>query len=232
LIFRKETEPMCGNVDKIKQQFAKRSQVLALVIAVCIGWKFDISNKAKIGRAAEAVALDRYLQLGEHHAPIGACFHGVSLLPHLLSDAHCQPPENDWLRKIRRCLGIRNITSSPSGWQDGFIFLDWVLKIVHPKYCANCVEKNPSGIPEVSIIMTLFNNERLAIQAIFEIFLHSKEVNGIEFIIVDDGSTEKLGQLEEFLEWLKNIFGITHHFLRNSHSVSKFASFFLQGSIF
>jgi hypothetical protein len=198
--------------EKISQMLTKRSQTLAILLVVLVAWIFDRSNFNVFERASEAVALGTYL---EERAPFGACFRGQSLLPHLLPDAHCHEPTQDWIAKVRDCLGI---VPRIYDWQHALLFFSWL----RPK--PNCesmftLEELPGRVPELSMILTLFNNEKLAIEAIFELFIYSKEVNGIEFIIIDDGSTENLWKLKGFLISLKYKFGISYNLLRNSHPV-------------
>ncbi|KAL4514390.1 hypothetical protein Ndes2437A_g01102 [Nannochloris sp. 'desiccata'] len=76
----------------------------------------------------------------------------------------------------------------------------------------------PAQQPALSVIMTVHNNVAVAAQALLEIFIHSQEVESMEYIVVDDGSTESFAPILLILRSIEKYFGITTVILRNKQA--------------
>jgi O-antigen biosynthesis protein len=62
------------------------------------------------------------------------------------------------------------------------------------------------GVPEISFIYTLYNNDKVSARSILEVFRTAHEVSSAEFIILNDGSTEDMSVTYRIIKLLKDLF--------------------------
>jgi hypothetical protein len=91
---------------------------------------------------------------------------------------------------------------------------------LHPHFPV--APSSAGGAVQVSVVMSIHNNAVLAGQAIFEMVTRSIEVQSMEFIIVDDASTESTKPLTQLLKLLKRKFGVPYTFIKSKKNVRHF----------
>ena len=68
---------------------------------------------------------------------------------------------------------------------------------------------------QVAFIVTMHNHAAVTAQAILELFRASQELPSVEFIVVDDGSTEKTDIVHQTLNRIRHYFGMRVKLIRH-----------------
>jgi GT2 family glycosyltransferase len=73
--------------------------------------------------------------------------------------------------------------------------------------------------PEVSFILTVHNKAHMVVETVLELFRTAREARSVEFVVVDDGSTEEMGELALVGGIIERHFRVPFRMVRNAQSV-------------
>jgi GT2 family glycosyltransferase/glycosyltransferase involved in cell wall biosynthesis len=73
--------------------------------------------------------------------------------------------------------------------------------------------------PEVSFLLTVHNKPQMVVETVLELFRTSREARSVEFVVVDDGSTEDMGELALVGSVIERHFRVPFRMVRNEASV-------------
>jgi len=200
--------------------------VLAMLLLAVAFLPKIIHLEAKfIKRKAANIRATQVLKLGDYltDTSLSVCFQNVSLLPDYVSQGHCQHQRKVWSPQQKKCIGMAERSLLPFDLYDAMT--PWWIRRARPRACpmpsGSLNRTEPAEQPDLSAIITVHNNVAVAAQAILEIVLHSQEVESIEFIVIDDGSTESFAPIASILQKVDKYFGINSIILRNKQAVRK-----------
>jgi GT2 family glycosyltransferase/glycosyltransferase involved in cell wall biosynthesis len=73
--------------------------------------------------------------------------------------------------------------------------------------------------PEVSFILTVHNKPQMVVETVLELFRTARESRSVEFVVIDDGSTEDMRELELVGQVIERHFRVPFRMVRNEQSV-------------
>ena len=140
---------------------------------------------------------------------LGLCYRGVPVLdgvePHV-----CQ--------KLR-CLWSAEASANVDMWLNPMAELPaYALEGRCPEPRGGQRAAADTGTPRISFIVTMHNNVASTARCLLELFRTAHEVDSVECVVVDDGSTENTDEVVRLAAALRHYFGAAVLYLRNSEA--------------
>lgn len=163
-------------------------------------------------RSTDIAELEHYLTLNEH---VGLCHNQAPLLAAI---------------PIAACRRITCLKSPKTGQNIDFTVLPLAVlsRDVLQEACSEPrggqLEMSLGTRPTVSFIISFKNGIKLTMQCVLELFRTSDEADSVEFVLVNDGSTEDVRPLKWVMERLRSLFGVKYVMLHNPTAVRYLSS--------